>query len=662
MSSDSPRHSLADSEPSGGQSVAPSVISHRSARVPSTTSDRLRRPSVASYASARSKQSKQTYELLDAWTRQPMKRRIKKRTISRGMSFESLGSLGSLGSVESDPMAMTDHWHPLRSVVMNPNSGTRAGWDIASIVLVIYDMVMIPLQLFDIPESTASLVFQWTTRLFWTCDIVLSFFTGVLQPNGSIEYRLAKIAKHYLSTWFAVDFLIVGSDWVEVLWSDGGFLGFARAGKASRTFRIIRMIRLLRLARVRNVISMITERMQSEQLIIIAGIISIMLVIMGLGHVIACIWYGIGDQDRPDTWLRQHNFEDADLEMKYFTALHWSLLQFAGGTDEIVPQNSTERVYAVSVFLLAFVMASVFVGRLTSSMTQLHILSKKDIEKFQVLKRYLIKNEISSMLTMRVLHNAQHALAETQRFMEESSVELLNIISQPLRVELHFELYAPVLAVHPFFRCFIDACPQVLAKVCHLAMSQLLVSTGDILFMVGEVPSPARMFIVCTGELSYHFVTGAMAIVQSCQWISEATLWTPWAHQGMLKAASDCRLCVLDSAKFMQLVEKDDYDFDVRLYARTFVHCMNTGGIGATDLPFSEDDECIMQVITSLAEQKDEANDTPLQRQGSSPSLSSTSPTFSEDVVPVAGRRKSVLMAAPVLSISDSKRAKNAWR
>mmetsp|Transcript_71258 Transcript_71258/g.196724 ORF Transcript_71258/g.196724 Transcript_71258/m.196724 type:complete len:915 (+) Transcript_71258:821-3565(+) len=645
--------------------------------LPSCLQRRLSISSVHSKASS----GLNRFELLPAWSREPKNRKGKKRaavsrSLSRGMSSESLASTSSAFSMDSSMSNTSRCARCSRKFVLDPNATVRATWDVMSIFLVVYDMVMIPLQLFELPETLISDMLSWTTRLFWTWDLVMSFCTGYVRKDGIIENRLWKIAKSYICSWFLIDILIVGIDWVEVLWADGSFLGFARAGKASRTFRIIRMVRLLRLARVRNVFNMMTDRIQSEQLIIVAGIINIMLVIMGLGHVIACVWYGIaaealaGDSDPAEcgnvdssivpppsahcTWVRRYGYVDAPLELKYSTALHWSLLQFAGGTDEIVPQNTGERIYAVAVFLLAFVMAAVFVGRLTSSMTQLHMLSKKDVEKFQVLKRYLNKNEISSALTMRVMHNAQHALQETQRFMEENRVELLGMISEPLRVELHFELYAPVVSVHPFFRCFTEACPQVMKKVCHAAMSQLLVSNGDVVFMLGEVPSPPQMFIVCSGELSYHYVTGAVAYVEAGQWISEATLWTSWTHQGMLKAASDCRLCLLDAQKFLEFAETFDHDFDLRSYARTFVECMNNGGIDVSDLPFNEDAEVLMEAIALLEGSKNEmilrgmaaeASTPAMKRQSTEMSLFSGNTVFAEDVS--AAKKQSVLMVTP---------------
>jgi len=637
---------------------------------------RMRRPSIASYMSCQSQASMQScsphYELLAVWNQKPLKKSKRGRShnmrkLSRSCSTESLGSVESLDiGYDANP------WHIYGFPVLDPNSRWRILWDIFGILLVMYDTVVIPLQVFeDLPQGWFLESMQWVTRVFWTLDIILCLLTGILKPDGSIEMNPAKIARTYVWTWFGPDVLIVGCDWCEIFFPLLSFVGFARVGKVTRTFRILRMMRLMRMERVRHTHAvMLTNPIagqKSEQLIIIAGILNNLIFIIGLGHVIACLWYEIADerrQTRTDTWLDAHGFADESLALKYTTALHWSLLQFAGGTDEIVPHNTAERVFAIGAFILSFVMATVFVGRLTSSMTQLHMLSRKDLEKFQTLKQYLMKNAISTTLTMRIMHNAQHALSEKQRFMEESRVELLHIISEPLRVEVHFELYAPVLQVHPFFRCFIEACPQVMKKVCHKAMSLLAVSNGDVIFMLGEVPTPPRMFIICSGELSYHSLSGAVAYVESGQWISEATLWVnAWTHQGMLKAVSDCRLCVLDAQKFVELTEAFDFDFDVRSYARTFVKCMNSGAIDSTDLPYWEDAEEIMEAIASLTPQRDgergkqEGGSFNWGRQSTSNSICSSA-TSGSDQDP-ASPKTSVLMVNPGGSSDESQ--KKAW-
>merc|ERR1719210_2828543 len=131
----------------------------------------------------------------------------------------------------------------------------------------------------------------------------------------------------------------------------------------------------------------------------------------------------------------------AEMSAVYTLSLHWSVAQFGGGMDEITPTNDVERVFAVVVFLICFLIAAVIVSRLTSCMTQLYLISSRQSAKLWIVRRYLHLHEISHQLALRIQHNAQHALSK-ERFSVEDTEEILNVVSEPLRIELHFEIFS----------------------------------------------------------------------------------------------------------------------------------------------------------------------------------------------------------------------------
>lgn len=65
-----------------------------------------------------------------------------------------------------------------RGLIIHPYSMYRTFWDLSSLVAVIYDMITIPLQMFDPEPNWISISGAWITRLFWTIDIYMSFSTG----------------------------------------------------------------------------------------------------------------------------------------------------------------------------------------------------------------------------------------------------------------------------------------------------------------------------------------------------------------------------------------------------------------------------------------------------------------------------------------------------
>jgi CRP-like cAMP-binding protein len=421
--------------------------------------------------------------------------------------------------------------------------------------------------------------------------------------QGNIELRFARVSKKYLKSWFLLDLLVVGVDWFELIMkaaADG--LGFARLGKASRIFRILRMVRLLRMAKMTEVLNLLAERLDSEKLVILIDVVKLFTMMLGSGHFIACLWYAIGNADTSSrNWLVEFDFKEEALSYRYLMSLRWAISQFAGGMDEVTPQSLMEHVYAACIYLTAFWTGAVLVSVLTSSMTQWYIIGSHNAQQLTLLRRYLSQNGISKKLALRVQRNAKHALAEQQKHMPEGAVVLIKNVSEPLRVELHFEMYHPTLSIHPFFARYAEECPHVVKKVCHTTVASMQVSKSDTIFNVGEMPSFPRMFIVDEGRLTY-ITSGAGGrktvsnsggdasyhSVEKHNWVSEAPLWVTWAHRGTLKAVEDSYICALDAKEFQKIVGQFEHSgFDPRLYAAMFVQCLNEIP-GITDLANEE--------------------------------------------------------------------------
>lgn len=161
---------------------------------------------------------------------------------------------------------------------------------------------------------------------------------------------------------------------------------------------------------------------------------------------------------------------------------------------------------------------------------------------------------------------------------------------------MHFELYAPVLEVHPFFHNYIKEYPQIVSQVCHNAMTTLLVSNGDVVFTAGEIPRRSCMYIVCDGSFQYYATSMSVISVEMGQWMAEATLWVQWTHRGVLKGTADGRLCMLYSDTFYDVVSHFDHaDFTPKKYAVKYTELLNMlieENLELTDLPHSYEADC----------------------------------------------------------------------
>ncbi|CAK0816577.1 unnamed protein product, partial [Prorocentrum cordatum] len=315
------------------------------------------------------------FELLHVWES------AKKDGALRGVSFWrrcTLGAGSSPGrtSVESeaeprapsfqgrDGGAWHAEWSPLRSRwwVMPPNSRRRLAWDALSMLCILYDLVMAPLEVLNEQYSGPSPM-HWVTMLFWTLDIPASCISGYTLPNGTEVHKLRLIWRRYATSWLLPDAAMVGADWMEALLHNA----------LPKGWRVLRMIRLLRLLRLRRVLSLLIMRMQSERAALVFGIAQTLLAILFLAHGMGCIWAGLGRSEGAQGWVA-HAADGGELsvEQTYLLAMHWALTNFAG-TVNLGPRSWKERVYAIVSLVFGFLVASAFVSIITSNMTRLSI-------------------------------------------------------------------------------------------------------------------------------------------------------------------------------------------------------------------------------------------------------------------------------------------------
>lgn len=174
--------------------------------------------------------------------------------------------------------------------------------------------------------------------------------------------------------------------------------------------------------------------------------------------------------------------------------------------------------------------------------------------------------------------NAQHALSAE---LTADVVELLPVVSEPLRVEMHFELYTGFLSHHPMFNDYIREAPMVMRRVCHFGMSTSLLSEGDVIFGKGETPTES-MYFVCRGMMEYDLDNeGDLQNVSEKQWVSEPALWCQgWVHRGTLKSTTEAKLHLLNVSTFQEIVSraKDSVSQELKVYAADFVEKLNSSG------------------------------------------------------------------------------------
>ncbi|CAJ1357336.1 unnamed protein product, partial [Effrenium voratum] len=422
--------------------------------------------------------------------------------------------------------------------VLNPDTGLRVYWDILSLGMITYDIIFVPLEVcFTLEETGGLALMDWFTRLFWTFDMGMSCITGFVFADGVIEYRPAAILQRYVKSWFLPDLGMVLSDWIGYLVAGSG-LGL---GQLARAIRMARAVRLLRLLRMQEVIASLTERLQSDVLEIAMQIVKMTILLVIVCHFLACFWWAVGTNGTGDTWVKAGSFDALSTDASYVVCLFWAMSLFSGGSHNIIPGTSEERMYGVAASLMSFMFLLIMLGTLTSGLTQRHIIDGSGQRQMATLKTYLRQNAIPKNLTKRLCRSAKHAISGD---LTADSVQLLSALG-----------------------------------LGEGAMSFLLLANGDTVFDTDEEPNEPKLYLVVSGSLEYTDSYGEVEVVDRT-WLAEAVLWTRWKHRGTLVAASDVKMAMLDANTFQDIckqaiAKKNPACLPVIAYALEFVRELN---------------------------------------------------------------------------------------
>ena len=95
----------------------------------------------------------------------------------------------------------------------------KAIWNLLLIVALLYTASVMPYQIAFVDEDTPLIEgINLGLDIFFWFDIFINFISAYERPNGKHEQRLRMIIKHYLKTWFIIDFISTfPTKWFEYL-------------------------------------------------------------------------------------------------------------------------------------------------------------------------------------------------------------------------------------------------------------------------------------------------------------------------------------------------------------------------------------------------------------------------------------------------------------
>ncbi|CAH2302777.1 potassium voltage-gated channel subfamily H member 6 [Pelobates cultripes] len=373
----------------------------------------------------------------------------------------------------------------------------KAVWDWLILLLVIYTAVFTP-------YSAAFLLNDQEEERNWECgyscnplnivdlivdimfivDIIINFRTTYVNTNDEVVSHPGKIAIHYFKGWFLID-MVAAIPFDLLIYRTG-------SDETTTLIGLLKTARLLRLVRVARKLDRYSEYGA-------AVLFLLMCTFALIAHWLACIWYAIGNVERPYMehkigWLDNlanqigKSYNDTDqtsgpsIKDKYVTALYFTFSSLTSvGFGNVSPNTNSEKIFSICVMLIGSLMYASIFGNVSAIIQRLYSGTARYHTQMLRVKEFIRFHQIPNPLRQRLEEYFQHAWSYTNGIDMNA---VLKGFPECLQADICLHLNRTLLQNCKAFRGATKGCLRALAmkfKTTHAPPGDTLVHYGDVL-------------------------------------------------------------------------------------------------------------------------------------------------------------------------------------
>ncbi|XP_061128019.1 potassium voltage-gated channel subfamily H member 7 [Syngnathus typhle] len=373
----------------------------------------------------------------------------------------------------------------------------KAVWDWLILLLVIYTAIFTPYSaaflLNDVEEqsrrecgySCSPLnVVDLIVDIMFIVDILINFRTTYVNSNEEVVSHPGKIAVHYFKGWFLID-MVAAIPFDLLIFGSG-------SDETTTLIGLLKTARLLRLVRVARKLDRYSEYG--------AAVLMLLMCIFALiAHWLACIWYAIGNVEKPYLehkigWLdnlglsigKKYNYSDPgsgpSIKDKYVTALYFTFSSLTSvGFGNVSPNTNSEKIFSICVMLIGSLMYASIFGNVSAIIQRVYSSTARYHLQMLRVKEFIRFHQIPNPLRQRLEEYFEHAWTYTNGI---DMNMVLKGFPECLQADICLHLNKNLLQGCKAFGGATKGCLRALAmrfKTTHAPPGDTLVHCGDVL-------------------------------------------------------------------------------------------------------------------------------------------------------------------------------------
>ncbi|XP_076680992.1 potassium voltage-gated channel seizure isoform X4 [Andrena cerasifolii] len=379
----------------------------------------------------------------------------------------------------------------------------KAVWDWVILLLVMYTAIFTPYVaafVLSDPDYNSRknkkysddpiVIIDFIVDVTFIVDIIINFRTTFVNSNDEVVSHPAKIAVHYLKGWFIIDLVAAIPFDLLLVGSDTDELGLDK-DETTTLIGLLKTARLLRLVRVARKIDRYSEYGAAVLLLLMATFALI-------AHWMACIWYAIGNAERPTLkskvgWLDilandthqfyfHNNTGGPSIKSRYITALYFTFSSLTSvGFGNVAPNTDTEKIFTIIVMLIGSLMYASIFGNVSAIIQRLYSGTARYHTQMLRVREFIRFHQIPNPLRQRLEEYFQHAWTYTNGIDMNS---VLKGFPECLQADICLHLNRNLLNNCRAFEGASPGCLRALSlkfKTTHAPPGDTLVHRGDVL-------------------------------------------------------------------------------------------------------------------------------------------------------------------------------------
>ncbi|XP_025991230.1 potassium voltage-gated channel subfamily H member 2 isoform X10 [Solenopsis invicta] len=379
----------------------------------------------------------------------------------------------------------------------------KAVWDWIILLLVMYTAIFTPYVaafVLSDPEYNSRknkkysddpiVIIDFIVDVTFIVDIIINFRTTFVNSNDEVVSHPGKIAVHYLKGWFIIDLVAAIPFDLLLVGSDTDELGLDK-DETTTLIGLLKTARLLRLVRVARKIDRYSEYGAAVLLLLMATFALI-------AHWMACIWYAIGNAERPTLkskvgWLdilandthqfyTHNNTGGPSIKSRYITALYFTFSSLTSvGFGNVAPNTDAEKIFTIIVMLIGSLMYASIFGNVSAIIQRLYSGTARYHTQMLRVREFIRFHQIPNPLRQRLEEYFQHAWTYTNGIDMNS---VLKGFPECLQADICLHLNRNLLNNCRAFEAASPGCLRALSlkfKTTHAPPGDTLVHRGDVL-------------------------------------------------------------------------------------------------------------------------------------------------------------------------------------